>query len=116
MFGSDMLETAIGLVFVYLTFSLICSGIREWISRLLNVRAKTLEKGIEHLLKDKDLVKQLFSHHMVGVKGIRGKAVSKGAQPTAISGKVFAEALLDSILKAESGDIPAVKKEKKADF
>jgi hypothetical protein len=115
MFGSDMLETAIGLVFVYLTFSLICSGVREWISRLLNVRAKTLEKGIEHLLKDKDLVKQLFSHHMVGVKDIKGKAVSKGTQPTEISSKVFAEALLDSILKAESGDIPAVKKEKKAD-
>lgn len=98
MFGSNILETAIGLVFVYLAFSLVCSGVREWIAVVLNTRAKTLKKGILNLLKDENLVDSIFDHHMVRVKGTDGE---QGPAPKFIQGKAFAEALLDSLLKAE---------------
>ncbi len=51
MFGSNVLEVAIGLVFVYL----LCSTLNEFvITRLLALRAKTLEDGIRTLLNDPD--------------------------------------------------------------
>ncbi|MDQ1353159.1 MAG: hypothetical protein QG657_3465 [Acidobacteriota bacterium] len=100
MFGSNILETAIGLIFVYLAFSLVCSGVREWIAVVLNSRARTLKKGIVNLLKDKKLTANIFDHHMVRVKGIAGGG-GRGPAPKSITGRVFAEALLDSLLKAQ---------------
>src|SRR6266516_1343653 len=53
MFGSNILEVAIGLVFVYLLLSLLCSTLNEFeITRFLALRAKTLEDGIRILLND----------------------------------------------------------------
>ena len=44
MAGFPVLDVVIGLVFVYLSLSLICSGINEWIARLLMSRSRNLEK------------------------------------------------------------------------
>ena len=52
MFGSTMLEVAIGLVFVYVVLSLICSGLGEVIARIVSLRANTLRRGIASLLDD----------------------------------------------------------------
>lgn len=99
MFGSNILETAIGLIFVYLAFSLVCSGVREWIAVVLNSRARTLKKGIVNLLKDKKLTANIFNHYLVQVKGIADGG-GKGPAPKSIPPKVFVEALLDNLLKA----------------
>jgi hypothetical protein len=62
LFGSTALEVAIGMVFVYLLLSLLCSAINEYIEAKLNYRATNLKKGIELLLtggvKDLDVVKE----------------------------------------------------------
>ena len=50
MFNSNIIDVAIGLVFVYLTLSLICSSAREGIETFLKRRASDLEKGIRELL------------------------------------------------------------------
>ncbi|MFL5345133.1 MAG: hypothetical protein ACJ8AT_10075 [Hyalangium sp.] len=50
-----VLEVAIGLIFVYLLFSLFCSALSEIIAWALNLRANTLRGGIETLLKDSAL-------------------------------------------------------------
>ncbi|TMC95389.1 MAG: hypothetical protein E6J11_13730, partial [Chloroflexi bacterium] len=51
MFGSYVLEVAIGLVFVYMLVSLLCSTINEQvIARFFNLRANTLEAGIKNML------------------------------------------------------------------
>ncbi len=61
MFGSDVLEVAIGVVFIYMLLSLLCSTINEQvIARFLNLRAKTLEEGINNMLDDSEWVKQLW--------------------------------------------------------
>src|SRR5260370_21452170 len=55
MFGSNVLEVAIGIVFVYLLLSLLCSTLNEFvITRFLALRATTLEDGIRNLLNDLD--------------------------------------------------------------
>jgi len=66
MFGSAALEIAIGLVFIYLIFSLVCSAINEWITRVTGLRASTLHAGINQLFGDAtDLAAAFHSHPLV---------------------------------------------------
>jgi len=70
MFGSTILEVAIGLLFVYLLLSLLCSAVAEYIEAKFNNRAKYLKEGITLLLNDTagggvDLAAQLYAHGLV---------------------------------------------------
>ncbi len=67
MFGSTVLEVAIGMVFVFLLVSLVCSGISDRISEMLNWRATDLENGIRDLLlgKDQKLLNQLYNSQLI---------------------------------------------------
>jgi hypothetical protein len=46
MFNSDMLEVAIGLVFVYLLFSFLATALREGMEAWLKQRGEMLERGL----------------------------------------------------------------------
>jgi len=86
MFGSELLEVAIGLVFIYLSISLICSGINELFAKIFGLRAKTLEEGLLKMLKDPDLVKKLLQHPLIndsGQSGLLKKVCGKRALETA---------------------------------
>jgi len=50
MFGSPLLGTAIGLVLLFATAALLCSGITESLSNLLQLRAKYLLTGLRAML------------------------------------------------------------------
>jgi hypothetical protein len=70
IFGSTMLEVAIGLAFIYLLLSLLCSAAGEYIEAKLNNRAKYLRQGIVLLLNESrgggiDLAQQLYDHGLV---------------------------------------------------
>jgi hypothetical protein len=68
MLGSDLLDVAIGVIFVFFLTSILCSAIREGIEALLKTRATHLEEGIRELLHDPNaagLAKQLFQHPLV---------------------------------------------------
>ncbi len=98
MFGSYVLEVAIGLVFVYMLVSLLCSTINEQvIARFLNLRAKTLEDGIKNMLADPQgngLAKQLYENPLI--KGLSQNAASgKPREPSYIPADIFAQALID---------------------
>ncbi|HKP71735.1 MAG TPA: hypothetical protein VJT82_02290, partial [Pyrinomonadaceae bacterium] len=79
LFGSTALEVAIGMIFVYLLLSLLCSAINEYIEAKLNYRATNLKKGIELLLtggvKDLDVVKEF--------NVIKGKNAQQNTQQNA---------------------------------
>lgn len=65
LFGSTLLEVAIGVIFVYLLLSLLCSAFSELIESFVKYRARDLHKGIGKLLGDKDLVDEFFKHPLV---------------------------------------------------
>ncbi len=50
MFGIEALDVVIGLIFVYLLFSLFVSIVNEILSRILNVRGKELRFAIEKMI------------------------------------------------------------------
>jgi hypothetical protein len=52
LFGSTILDVAIGLIFVYLLLAILCTAANELVSGLLKARAKMLEKGIAQLLNN----------------------------------------------------------------
>jgi hypothetical protein len=66
MLNSQILEVAIGLIFVYLLFSLICSMFNEWFARVaLKLRASTLLDGINSLINDPAIVYNLYRHPLI---------------------------------------------------
>jgi hypothetical protein len=66
--GFAIIDTAIGLILVFLVVSLICSALREMIESMLKQRALDLERGLRELLHDPDgtgLTSALYSHPLV---------------------------------------------------
>ena len=65
MFGSQILEVAMGMIFVYLLLSLMCSALSELIEGVLKRRAKYLEEGIRNLLNDPGTATKLYQHPLI---------------------------------------------------
>lgn len=57
MFGSVVLDVTIGLVFIYLLYSLLATIINEIIATNIGMRARFLRKGIERMLNDEYIEK-----------------------------------------------------------
>jgi hypothetical protein len=96
MFGSTILEVAIGMVFIYLLLSLIVTAASELIASFLQWRAGTLRQGVRHLL-DPSLEQQLYDHPLI-------KKLSKGKRgPSYIPAGTFALALVDVIADLDKG-------------
>jgi hypothetical protein len=54
MFGLEILDIVIGLMFVYLLLSLLATALNEYVAALLNLRGKELARGMGRLLDDLD--------------------------------------------------------------
>ena len=91
MFGSTVLEVAIGMVFVFLSISLICSGIGSKIAEWLSWRAQHLERNIRDLLLNGDpaLLNQLY--HSELIKSL----APPGLKPIDIPARTFVLAVFD---------------------
>ena len=53
MFNSAIIDTAIGIVFIYLLLSLIASAVAEAVEAIMRNRASDLERGIRELITDR---------------------------------------------------------------
>jgi hypothetical protein len=103
MFGSQVIDVAIGMIFVYLLLSLICSAANEAIESKLKNRAQDLEKGIKNLLGDKGLAEKLYGHDLIN--GLFSEK-DKG-KPSYIPSKTFALALLNIVFPDGGSAVPA---------
>lgn len=121
MLGLTMLDVAIGIVFVYVLLSTVCSAIREIIEARLKTRAAYLEQGIRELLHDRDgtgLARSFFNHPLIfslysgsyaGAgrskdTGRPGLFARGGALPSYIPARSFALTLLDIAAKGPVTD------------
>src|ERR1700733_1243947 len=72
MFGSTILDVAIGLIFSFLAISLFTSALVEAINSLLQLRAVNLKSGIMALVNDPkfdDLAERLYQHALISPLG-----------------------------------------------
>ena len=67
MLNSETLEVGIGMVFLFLMMSLICTALQEWLEGIFKWRAMDLERGVRTLLDDSDgtLTSFLYRHPLV---------------------------------------------------
>lgn len=113
-----MLEVAVGIIFVFILVSLICSAIKEGIEAWLKTRAAYLEHGIRDLLNDKKgvgLAKNIYEHPLIyslfsdsytpGKDSKRPSKLAKGGNlPSYIPSKNFALALMDIAARGPETD------------
>ncbi len=123
MFGSGILDVAVGLVLAFLSVSLIASAVREIIEMLLKSRAMDLERGVRELLSDPAVTQKVFDHPLIkslygGVYSLAnlkpargffggagpGKSMPVGARrslPSYIPANQFAVALIDLVTQGK---------------
>src|SRR5687768_16517514 len=99
MFGSNILEVAIGIIFVYLLLSLICTALNEGIASLIDKRGRNLVAGIKNLLNDPKftgLAQQVYNHGLIGgISQYASNPDKRTRLPSYISSSNFSLALLD---------------------
>lgn len=94
--GMKLIEVILGLVFVYLLLSLLCTAINEYISGILNKRGHALFKAVDQLIGDPD-VQAAFRRHPLISTLCQSKRL-----PSYIPAQNFALALLGSTDYAET--------------
>lgn len=77
---SSVLDVAIGLIFMYLILSLICTTVNELIATVLKLRARNLSKTITALIDDKDLRKAFYDHGLVSNSTVASRAGAREAK------------------------------------
>lgn len=108
MFDSRVLETAIGLLFVFIIFSTLCASVREGIEAWLKTRATYLERGLRELLSDpsgQGLLRKVYQHPLIyglyrgdfPADAIADGKRSGGNLPSYIPSTNFALALMDIV-------------------
>src|SRR5215475_5943964 len=117
MFESDILEVAVGIVFVFVLISTIGSAMREALEAWLKTRASYLEFGIRELLFDQDgtgLAQRFYNHPLIFPLYEGEYIARKGAKrpwmwrsgdnlPSYIPASNFAVALLDIVARGPTG-------------
>ena len=115
MFNSSILDVAIGMIFVYILLSLMCSAANEIIELLLKKRAIDLKRGIRELLApnspsgQEDVVQNLYNHPLVNslfgglyedsrIGHWFTRKFMRTGLPSYIPARTFALALMDLVL------------------
>jgi hypothetical protein len=109
MFGSTALEVAIGVVFVFLSLSLVCTAANELIASLMTWRAKNLADGIRNLLQYKNNDELLQGRGLYNHPLIQSLYRDKKTLPSYIPSRTFALALMDIVVPAGSPDRDSLK-------
>ncbi len=104
--GLELLDVAIGLVFLYLMISLIATVFAEFVEAYLKKRSANLLLGLREMLGDPgkmDYVKAVYEHPMI-FSMFRGEFKPDGKNlPSYIPSATFATALLDVIAPDNQG-------------
>lgn len=116
LLGSNLLDFAIGLALIYLLLSILCSWMNERVASWTNLRARTLQDGIEGLLPgygtmllDHPLIRALANQH--GKNRADGTPVSGDRRPSYIDARTFSTALIDQVFStAVTESLQAIRK------
>lgn len=107
IFGSTVLDVAIGLVFVYLLLAILCTSANELLSAVMKSRGKLLREGIEQLLSNQPtpgaktnadaFVEEFYKHSLI-------RALIRGNRhPAYLPSRTFATVVIDTLTKNRNG-------------
>src|SRR5215831_1923652 len=92
MFGSQVLDVAVGLIFIFLLLSLAVTALNELVAAWLKRRSATLWKGLVTLLGSEDFAKAVRAHPLIS-----SLSQTAGGMPSYIPSRTFVLALLDGL-------------------
>jgi hypothetical protein len=98
---SAVLDVAIGLVVVFLLFSIAVSGINEWWAQVRSRRGEFLRLGMQRLIDDTAIYNRVLHHPLIG--SLYRTRAAQGKPPSYVDPKNFAMAIAD-VLVARSGN------------
>ena len=93
----NALNVCISLVFVFLVFSIVVSGVQEWWAQFRSLRGKWLRLGLLRLIDDDALFVRVLRHPLVG--GLYRDRKSAEKPPSYVEPKNFALALAAVMLR-----------------
>ena len=113
MFGSTILDLAVGLIFTFLVISLITSTATEAVASARAWRANTLLQGIKDLLNDQKftgLALSIYNHGLVNpqANGAAATQANLTSKPSYIDPKQFASALIELAGISPGVSVPAL--------
>ncbi len=97
MLDSPIVDVALGMVFFYVTLSLVCSSIQEIIASLLGLRSRNLKKGVRNLIGS-EYAEAMYDHPLI--KGLR----KPKKLPSYIKPEIFSTALIDMISRDKTDE------------
>ncbi len=128
-------EVAVGLIFVFSVFSLVCTGINEWLSNVQGKRGKDLMRGVRSLLDGKQdpgrkqppgsprkatpeearqaleanqLTDWFFRHPLVASHRRPGKRGAKN--PSYVSARNFSRVVIDLLAPEDGASMDSIRK------
>ena len=126
LFGSGILEAAVGIVFLYFVLSTIASSINEAIATVFKWRASNLEWALGNLISDPDVLRQIVQHPLIRGMG-QNKSSQRGrtlelprpdklfakveleGRPSYLAARTFALAMMHSLSNPSKDVVPAPK-------
>jgi hypothetical protein len=107
MFGSEILDVAIGVALVFLMMSFLATAIREALEGIVKARAVYLERGIRQLLDDAEgtgLARAFYEHPLIfslfpGGYDPEDRRMFGRSLPSYIPARNFADTLIDLAIR-----------------
>ena len=97
---SVLFDIAIGLLVVFLLFSIVVSGINEWLAQAFGRRGDYLRLGMERLINDPAVFYRVLHHPLIG--SLYQKQATQGKPLSYVDSKNFALAIADVLLARAS--------------
>jgi hypothetical protein len=109
--GSQVLEVVLGLAFIYLVFSLVCSALQEWVSTLFAWRSENLEAGLRSMLCGQSTTtgaEELFNlladnPRIKAMMSPKRRFRKRQRIPSYLAPRTFSLVLLDTLAPPEDG-------------
>lgn len=104
LFNSTVLDVIIGLVFVYLLLSILCTAANECVAALTRRRGKMLKKGIQQLLENQpagsdELLQAFYKHPLIT------SLIHDSNHPAYLSPRTFTAVVTDLLTAAKPGTV-----------
>jgi hypothetical protein len=101
MYLEEVLEVAVGLIFMWLVLSISTMQVQEWLVTRLSWRSDDLEKTIRQMLMSNELAGEIYKHPLISSMMKAPKpGDKKDPKPSYIPSDKFALALFDTVASA----------------
>ena len=108
LFNSTVLEVVIGVIFVYLLLSILCTSANEWVAALTRRRGEMLRKGIRQLLENQPVrgdsdaegfLREFYKHPLIA------SLKHDKNHPAYIAPRTFVAVVTDLLTAAKPGSV-----------